>query len=82
MCPALPRGMRGCAGALPRTPPEAAFEKAPLDSPKAFGAGDCEAEWWRALTEAVCSHPHVRPRQGPLQHPAGVLPPVASPPCF
>ena len=32
-------------GALPRTPPEAAFEKAPLDSPKAFLAEDCEAEW-------------------------------------
>ena len=27
-------------GALPHTPPEAAFEKAPLDSPKAFGARD------------------------------------------
>jgi len=26
-------------GALPHTPPEAAFEKAPLDSRKAFGAG-------------------------------------------
>ena len=27
-------------GALPHAPPEAAFEKAPLDSRKTFGAGD------------------------------------------
>ena len=35
-----PNPARGRVGALPRTPPEAAFEKAPLDSRKTFGAGD------------------------------------------
>ena len=64
------------------TPPRGTFEKVPLGTPKAFGARDYEADWWRMPTEVVCGHSYVRSRQGPLQHPTGVLPPVASPPGF
>ena len=52
-------------GALPHAPPEAAFEKAPLDSRKTFGAGEDVAEWWRTLTEVKCGYSHVRKRQVP-----------------
>ena len=75
------RGMRRTRRGFAPDPTKGTFGKVPLEPPKAFGAGDYVAEWWRALIEGYMVTPtFVRVRD--RGQPTGLSSPAASPPCF